>query len=371
MTKQSSFSSVEHTLHLLEFLRDQPQGVEVFTLLTHLDIPRSSLFVLLNTLKSLGYIEQTERRGRYRPGPRLLAWQGGSTRLAADLLLSFFQEAEACGLDETLALFVRSGESEALLLGQVESKREVRSVFRTGERMLASSAAAQTLQPLVPPDLQAQGYALSKRGDALDVALPICRDGHTPDAALVMSLPAFRWNEEVRISVLPRLREMAARLSYRLGALRYSPWQPETIEIGEMLPLDEQQIASLLKAPWTAQLACVRPDGAPHVVSVWHEWDGKVFHVVVWKGARWGEYLLANPQVSLTVDEPFLPLRRVLVKGTAQPAYEADDPRLTRLLLRLRRRYLGPNLAAALIPPVERSFIIVPSLLKGWQGIVG
>lgn len=340
-------------------------------LLAHLGIPRSSLFALLNTLKALGYVEQAEKRGRYRPGPRLLAWQGGSTRLAADLLPSFFQEAEACSLDETLALFVRSGESEALLLGQVESKREVRSVFRTGERLPASSAAAQTLQALVPPNLQAKGYALAQRGDALDVAFPICRDGSTPDAALVMSLPAFRWNEEIEMRTLPKLREMAARLSYRLGALRYSPWQVDSLEIAEMLPLDERQIALLLKAPWTAQLACVRPDGAPHVVSVWHEWDGKVFHVVVWRGARWGEYLLANPQVSLTVDEPFLPLRRVSVKGVAQPAYEADDPRLTRLLLRLGRRYLGPNLAAALIPPVERSFIITPSSLKGWQGIAG
>jgi hypothetical protein len=79
--------------------------------------------------------------------------------------------------------------------------------------------------------------------------------------------------------------------------------------------------------------------------------------------------LIANPQVSLTVDEPFLPLRRISAKGIARPELESTDPRLSRLLTRLSRRYLGQNLAASLAPQVERSLVITPSTLRGWQGI--
>jgi len=371
MKQDTDSPSVERALALLETLLEQSQGADVPDLLSRVDISRSSLFVLLNTLKTLGYVEQAEKRGRYRAGPRLLAWQGRSSPLpAADLLSAFFHEAEASNVEETLALFVPVSEGEALALGQVEGLREVRSVFGTGQRLPAFSAAGRIFQSPISDEIQSQGYCLTLRGDALDVALPICRDGVLPNAALLLSLPAFRWDESTAAKTLPVLREMSARLSYRLGAPSYSPWRAEAqAEFGETLPLNETQLSALLKAPWAARLACVRPDGAPHVVPVWHEWDGEAFHVLAWKGSRWGEYLSANPQVSLTVDEPFLPLRRISAKGIAQPEFESTDPRLSRLLARLSRRYLGQNLAASLAPQVERSFIITPTALRGWQGI--
>lgn len=374
MTKSPDSSSIERALSLLEFLLEHPEGVEIRAIFAQLDGARSSLFLLLNKLKELGYVEQSEKRGRYRPGPRLLAWRGAAPPLAAaDLLPAFFQEAQSCELEETLALFIPIGTSEAfsgvMLLGQVEGRREVRSAFESGEHLPTSSAAGQLFQSPIATEIRERGYSLARRGDAMDVAFPICRDGITPNAALVLSLPAFRWEEEHIQRSLSVLREMAARLSYRLGALSYSPWQKEGIGLRETFPLGEKEIASVLKAPWTAQLACLRPDGTPHVVPLWHEWDGKAFRVVAWKGSRWSAYLLLNPQVSLTIDEPFLPLRRISAQGAAYAEYQASDPRLERLLGRLSRRYLGQDLAASLIPQVERSFVIEPTTLRGWKGI--
>ncbi|MDW8350651.1 MAG: pyridoxamine 5'-phosphate oxidase family protein [Anaerolineae bacterium] len=364
-----SSSSVERALLLLEFLLDHPEGVEASDLLGYLDGARSSLFLLLNKLKALGYVEQAGRRGRYRAGPRLLAWSGGALRLpAADVLSAFFHEAQTCDLEETLALFIPAG-AEVMLLGQVEGRREVRSAFESGQRLTATSAAGRILCLPVSGEVRERGYALAQRGDAVDVAVPICRDGVTPTAALVMSAPAFRWHDDVLRRALTTLREMSARLSYRLGALTYSPWRAEAARLSETFPLSEAEIASLLKAPWAARLACVSPEGAPHVVPVWHEWDGSAFRVVAWKGSRWGAYLLHNPQVSLTVDEPFLPLRRISVRGSAQAEYLLGDAGLNRLLARLSRRYLGQDLSASLAPQIERSFVINPSALRGWKGI--
>jgi DNA-binding IclR family transcriptional regulator len=363
--------AVQRTIQILEMLLCHPQGVTASEMLLEIDVSRSSLFAFLNTLKALGYVEQAQKRGRYRAGPRLLAWRGGAgPALDADLQSAFYQEAGESGLEETLALVVPTAADEALVLAQVESPRQVRSVLEFGQRLPVSSAAGRIFQSPLAPEIKERGFCLAPRGDSLEIAFPVCRDGVLPSAALLLSAPAFRWDDSCLDEFLPLLREISARLSYRIGAPNYSPWQTEArTEVAGTLPLDEAQQSALLKAPWAARLACVRPDGAPHVVPVWHEWDGRVFRVLAWRGSRWGDYLAANPQVSLTVDEPWLPFRRISVKGTAQPEFEADDPSLNRLLARLSRRYLGHNLAATLAPQVERSFLITPLSLRGWQGI--
>ncbi len=371
MSDSSLAPAVQRTTQILEMLLCHPQGVTASELLLEVDVSRSSLFVFLNTLKTLGYVEQAEKRGRYRAGPRLLAWKGGpGPALDANLQSAFYQEAGELGLEETLALTVPTASDDVLVLAQVESPRQVRSVLEIGQRLPASSAAGRIFHAPLAPEIRAQGFSLAARGDALEIAFPVCRDGILPNAALLLSVPAFRWDDSLLSDILPLLREISARLSYRIGAPNYSPWQSEArTEAAGTLPLDDAQQAALLKAPWAARLACVRPDGAPHVVPVWHEWDGKVFRVLAWRGSRWGDYLMSNPQISLTVDEPWLPFRRISVKGTAQPEFEADDPALNRLLVRLSRRYLGHNLAATLAPQVERSFLITPLSLRGWQGI--
>ncbi len=158
---------------------------------------------------------------------------------------------------------------------------------------------------------------------------------------------------------------MAARLSYRLGAPFYAPYraepQPELHPAG---PLDDAAIGTFLQGPWAARLACLRPDGRPHVIPVWQEWDGEAFSVIAWQGSQWADYVLHNPNVSLTVDEPWPPLRRVVSRGQAVPVEESAD--LAPLLSRLARRYLGQPLPAG---RVLRAFRIRPETLRGWQGI--
>jgi nitroimidazol reductase NimA-like FMN-containing flavoprotein (pyridoxamine 5'-phosphate oxidase superfamily) len=97
------------------------------------------------------------------------------------------------------------------------------------------------------------------------------------------------------------------------------------------------------------------------VIPVWQEWDGDHFHVIAWQGSQWSEYLLQNPSVSLTVDEPWPPLRRVVVRGQAQ-SLEPDQGGLdtASLLDRMSRRYLGQAYSGQ-AGQVQRSFRISPN----------
>lgn len=367
MPPEAELTSVERALLLLEILLEQPGGVEVPDLLARIDISRSALFVLLNALKTLGYIEQAEKRGRYRAGPRLLAWRS-SPPVDFDLQMAFRQEASALNLPETLAL-VLSAAGGALMAAQVEGAAQVRSVFPAAMRFSEQSAPSLALQPSPPSEVAQNGYALLAGQESVELALPICRDGQTPSAALVLSAPAFRWSAASLERCLPPLREMAARLSYRLGALRYTPWQNPSPESPiRRRALDDAQTAAFLAGPWIARLACLRPDGTPHVVPVWQEWDGQSFYVTAWQGSLWADYLLANPSVSLAIDEPWPPLRRVLARGQALPLQNADLPGgLKGLLNRLRRRYLGPD---SPLPAAQwQAFRILPASLTAWQGL--
>ncbi len=66
---------VDRTLSLIKLLLENPEGLTPQELILQVDAPRSSLFQLLKTLKNLGFIEQAEKRGRYRAGARLQSWQ--------------------------------------------------------------------------------------------------------------------------------------------------------------------------------------------------------------------------------------------------------------------------------------------------------
>ncbi len=372
MTDDTELSTPGRTLQLVEALLDCPQGATPQELLSRLGGSRSSLFLLLHTLKNLGYASQPEKRGRYYPGPRLEAWGAGSLTQrsaaaipAADLSLAFYQEAVRKPCPETLALVLPSP-GGPLVLSQVEGSQLVRCAFTPGKAYPALEAARRAFDPLPAPAVQENGCALVTGPESLELALPICRDGTHPEAALLLSAPSFRWQTQALLDAfLDELRAMAARLSYRLGAPYYLPYrQPGDEEIQPASPLSNDQITRFLQGPWTARLACLRPDGRPHVIPVWQEWDGGEFYVVAWQGSQWAEFVLRNPDVSLIVDEPWPPLRRVTARGratTVEPGFDLDP-----LLRRLSHRYLGQDTPPA---PVLRAFRIHPEVLRGWQGL--
>jgi DNA-binding IclR family transcriptional regulator len=331
-----------------------------------IDIPHSALYALLNTLKSQGYIVQAGARRPYRVGPRAQALSQPRPAGINTLVNAFYEETARQmprhALAETLALAtLTDADSTVLILAEAPSAQTVRCVVPAGQRTPAAEhpAGLVLLAGLTPSSLKRAGIdaalydtlqqtrrqtmARTTDDEAITLAVPVCPDGQHPEAALLTSIPAFRWDAASEETLLHSLREMAARLSYRLGALSYTPYgTAQAHPQGPSIPMGEEELNAFLDGPWAARLACIRPDGSPHVVPIWYEWRDATFLIAAWPGSVWADFVAQNPAVALTIDEPWPPMRRVLVRGQAQPLAPDSIPGgIKGLYTRLNARYLG------------------------------
>jgi len=371
------------TLHILESLAAEPGGLTAGQLAEALEIPHSALHALLNTLKSQGYIVQASARQPYQIGPRAQALgQAHPTGINA-LVNAFYEETIRHPPTETLALATLA-DADVLILAEAPSTQTVRCAIPVGQRTPAAEhpAGLALLAGLTPSGLartvthptamlhntlqqiRRQTMARSAGDDAVTLAVPVCPDGQRPEAALLASIPVFRWDAIREASLLSGLREMAARLSYRLGALSYTPYgaaQPHPH--GPSIPMPEAELHAFLDGPWAARLACIRPDGSPHVVPVWYEWRDATFLVTAWPGSAWADFVTQNPAVALTIDEPWPPLRRILVRGQAQVLIPESIPGgIEGLRTRINARYLGAPVQSGDVPSaVWKAFRIPPA----------
>lgn len=363
--------AAERTVLLLELLLKNPEGLTPQEFLTQLDLSRSSLFTLLQTLKTLGYVEQSTVRGRYQAGPRLLSWQRTRVGEASDLLTAFFQETSRYNLEETLVLIVPNSE-ECFVLSQIESQHNVRTSFEIGQILSFEDSTPGPLFSVKPSkQIIDQGFHLQRTDDRVEIALPICSNAYFPDAAIMLSAPAFRLSRKALLSQAPQLKEIASRISYRLGAQIYAPYlNTDSTPIGPTQPLTFEEIKLFLDGPWAARLACLRPDGSPHVVPIWYEYRKGCFFIAAWKDSLWQNYLNENPNTSLTVDEPWPPLRRVFARAKAVPIDKNELPGgLHGFLNRLSKRYLYQPVDPQLILEKWQPFRLSIDDLRGWRGL--
>ncbi|HQE91430.1 MAG TPA: helix-turn-helix domain-containing protein [Anaerolineae bacterium] len=370
------------TLRLLEALAAEPGGMTSGQLAAALDIPHSALHALLNTLKKTGYIVQAGSRQPYHVGPRTQAL--GQPRLPGTnaLMMAFYEETARRQPQETLAL-ARLDDADMVILAEAPSAQAVRCAIPVGQRSaaIAHPAGWVLLAGLVETALERalasypenarepverarrQTSACCIDEDVVTLAVPVCPDGQRPEAALLTSIPAFRWDAADEEALLGDLREMAARLSYRLGALTYTPYgAPALPPHGTSVAMPEAELRAFLDGPWAARLACIRPDGSPHVVPVWYEWRDATFFIAAWPGSLWADFVTQNPAVALSIDEPWPPMRRILVRGQAQPLLSASIPGgIAGLCTRIHARYLGAPPSGDVPPAAWKAFRIPPA----------
>jgi PPOX class probable F420-dependent enzyme len=103
------------------------------------------------------------------------------------------------------------------------------------------------------------------------------------------------------------------------------------------MPMKKKDIEKLLKKPNVAVVAVTAPDGAPHAVPTWYEYDkGEiVFHT----GPESFKYkcLVRDPRITLVVDTRDAPYKCVVLKGRVAMEEKDDHKRLERMAI----DYLG------------------------------
>ncbi|BCA80610.1 IclR family transcriptional regulator [Desulfuromonas sp. AOP6] len=142
-----SVQSVENALMLLEALGDQDEEITLSQLSERLGMNKASVFRLLATFESRGYVERRKGAGGYGLGP--LAYEVGQKLLSRmDLLRKSKPVMEALAREyrEAVYLVVRRGD-EALFLDGVDCSQQVKVVSLVGKRFpLGGCAAGRVLQ---------------------------------------------------------------------------------------------------------------------------------------------------------------------------------------------------------------------------------
>lgn len=115
------------------------------------------------------------------------------------------------------------------------------------------------------------------------------------------------------------------------------------------------------------KLGTLGPDGWPAVNPAWYEYDGEFFWLITKELTGFCQNLRRDPRVSLCIDNPEPPYRRVIVRGHAE-FVEGDWVEMGR---RMVLRYLGPQGLDYFEATLELPRVLVrihPERVSTWNG---
>lgn len=102
---------------------------------------------------------------------------------------------------------------------------------------------------------------------------------------------------------------------------------------------DDDVIAFLTSPVRTGHIATVRPDGRPHVATIWYTVDGRDIVFLTESSSVKARNLAQNPRAMLSVDDPELPYTAVTAEGPV--AISTDEAEVKRWVLALATKYHG------------------------------
>lgn len=103
------------------------------------------------------------------------------------------------------------------------------------------------------------------------------------------------------------------------------------------MPVLAPDVEEFLRGPNVAALATVRPDGRPHVVPVWYEYDGREFTISSFRDTQKTKNIAKKGFAALSIYSGAIPYRQVTVEGTARMGGPLDNVWRERVAM----RYLG------------------------------
>lgn len=211
-----STRTVERALDLLAEVCARPP-ISLSECARRADLPASTALRLLRTLEASGFVAR-DRRGAYRPGPRVL--QLGAQALSRQSLVELAQPSLARIVEQTgesTYLVVRGTGDTALYLAMAEGTHPVRHTSWVGRAIeLADLAVGAALDGEVP----AEGYLAQRdrlEPDITAIAAPIRRPGGVV-AALNLLGPTYRIDEATSHAYGRIVSAEAAAIGALIGA---------------------------------------------------------------------------------------------------------------------------------------------------------
>jgi IclR family KDG regulon transcriptional repressor len=245
--------AVTRALDILELFLDH-DTLSAPDITERLELPRTTVHELVTTLVDRSYlVPLAGQPTRYRLGMRLFQL-GGVFAEHLDLAREALEVAQevAASCDETVHVAVLDG-ADVVYIAKADSTHPVRMVSAVGRRlpahctgvgkMLLSGLSPEALDARYPPGVQLAAMTpnsitspsrlrghlreVRERGVAYDecesndavncTAAPVYDRGGGIVAAMSISVPTFRWNDQVRRDWSELVSGGAARLSQRLG----------------------------------------------------------------------------------------------------------------------------------------------------------
>ncbi|WP_206439831.1 IclR family transcriptional regulator [Streptomyces scabichelini] len=250
--RDHSVQSVDRAVSILQVLAKRgPSGVTEIA--DELAIHKSTVFRLLATLESRGMVEQDTERGRYRIGYTMVELAGGASKVNDLAVLSHpvCQELAAT-VGDTVNVAIRDGDDVISIDQAIGSS--IMSIDWVGRRspMHATSAGKLFMAHMTPEEIEeifaerpkqytphtivdptrlaAELEAVRERGYATTseeheiglaaIAAPIHSLNGQVIAAVTLSGPTFRINEDTIPGLAEQVMKAGAKISWRRGYVK-------------------------------------------------------------------------------------------------------------------------------------------------------
>jgi len=235
--------SVENALLLLEAMADEDSQCSLSQLSKRLGITKASLFRLMATFESHGYVERNQNSSEYNLG--MAAFEVGQKLLARMPLLRMARpvmEQLVRNCNETAYLVVQRNQ-EALFLALSEADQKVKIVSLIGRRFPLANCAAgkiflafdtQNNKKLLEnnPQLNAAIKEWQQDGACIDhngigegctcIAVPLLNNDNQLVGCLSLVGPSFRMGDEQNYKqLIPAIKAAGETISAKLGHLDF------------------------------------------------------------------------------------------------------------------------------------------------------
>lgn len=150
---EKAVQSIERAIRILEELATEKEGLGVTELSQRVQLHKSTVHRILNTLLLYGYVEQNPHTERYRLGMKLL-YLGGAILDRMDIRSEArdILDALAKEVNETVHLVVPEGD-KAIYVDKIDSRRTIRMYSQIGRRApYHASAVGKAILAFLPKE---------------------------------------------------------------------------------------------------------------------------------------------------------------------------------------------------------------------------